>query len=313
MATLSQRHRHHTLRHRLHRRPEVVGWCILTAAGNVSLRNAVGEGFQMAWWSKATERPRTVGRLHEYYSHGASVLAAGLSLRRPSFIALATLLASILAIDGPLLQRASSTHLVERQVASAPVRITVGTQMPFGYTGKEFSGDSSALSTRPLLNPGFADVFRDYSQRVPISAAGVAPDQCHGVCEGEIEAMGIWKTCNSSEEIIVSPGMNMTGVFTNRTLFLVDMFHHTKYPAFFMSEHGQTKIAEDNPSNSRDPPDEVSYSTSPTHPCPLVEFAASATTSAAFILHGAGIQFASPTTPRQEKGCVFHPSKPAAF
>lgn len=115
----------------------------------------------MAWWSKATERPRTVGRLHEYYSHGTSVLAAGLSLRRPSFIALATLLASILAIDGPLLQRASSTRLVERQVASAPVRITVGTQMPFGYTGKEFAGDSSALSTRPLLNPGFADVFRD--------------------------------------------------------------------------------------------------------------------------------------------------------
>lgn len=168
MATLSQRHRHHTLRHRLHRRPEVVGWCILTAVGNASLRYAVGEGFQMAWWSKATERPRTVGRLHEYYSHGTSVLAAGLSLRRPSFIALATLLASIPAIDGPLLQRASSTRLVERQVASAHVRITVGTQMPFGYTGKEFAGDSSALSTRPLLNPGFADVFRDYSQRVPI-------------------------------------------------------------------------------------------------------------------------------------------------
>lgn len=71
--------------------------------------------------------------------------------------------------------------------------------------------------------------------------------------------MGIWKTCNSSEEIIGSPGMNMTGVFTNRTLFLVDMFHHTKYPAFFMLEHGQKKIAEDNPSNSRDPPDEVPY------------------------------------------------------
>lgn len=41
---------------------------ILTAVGNASLRYAVGEGFQMAWWSKATERPRTVGRLHEYYS-----------------------------------------------------------------------------------------------------------------------------------------------------------------------------------------------------------------------------------------------------
>lgn len=233
---------------------------ILTAVGNASLRYAVVEGFQMAWWSKATERPRTVGRLHEYYSHGTSVLAAGLSLRKPSFIALATLLASILVIDGPLLQRASSTRLVERQVTSAPVRITVGTQMPFGYTGKEFAGDSSALSTRPLLNPGFSTVFSDYSQRVPISAAAVAPDQCHGVCEGEIEAMGIWKTCNSSEEIIIEPGgTNLTQAFTNRTLFLVDLSHHTKIPAFFTLERGQTKIAEDSPSNSRIPPDEVPY------------------------------------------------------
>ncbi|KAK1831947.1 hypothetical protein QBC39DRAFT_371333 [Podospora conica] len=232
---------------------------IFTAVGNASLRYAVGEGFQMAWWSKATATPRTVGRLHEYYAHGTSVLAAGLSLRKPSFIALATLLASILAIDGPLLQRASSTRLVERQVPSTPVTITLGTQMPFGYTGKEFAGDSVALSTRPLVNPGFATVFSEYSQRVPISAAAVAPGQCIGVCEGEIEAMGLWKTCTSSEEIIVAPGMNISRAFVNRTLFLVDIFHQTQYSPINTLDRTHTKIAEDSPSNSRDPPEDVPY------------------------------------------------------
>ncbi|KAK5658152.1 hypothetical protein OQA88_2125 [Cercophora sp. LCS_1] len=58
---------------------------------------------------------------------------------------------------------------------------------------------------------------------------------CHGICEGEIEAMGLWKTCNSSQEKIVS---------FNGTVFDVRWEHVTQYEPFFTQDNGQTAINE---------------------------------------------------------------------
>jgi len=164
---------------------------IFTALGNASLRFALAEGFQMAWWSRVTEKPRTISRLHEYYKHGTSALSAGLLLRNHSFIGFASLLVIILAVDGPLLQRASSTVVELREMNAVPVNITLGTQLPYGFTGLVFAGDSAAVASWSLLNENFAFVFDDYNQRRPIPADFALNAGCRGVFEGEIEAMGL--------------------------------------------------------------------------------------------------------------------------
>jgi hypothetical protein len=125
MATLSQRPRHHTLRHRLRCRADVVGW-----------RQHRGR-------ERHAVRPR-------FHPHRSQQCVPSLCRWRG-------------VPDGLVV---SSTHLIERHVPSTPVRITVSTQMPFRCTGKEFTVDSVALSTRPLLNLDFAAVISDYSQRV---------------------------------------------------------------------------------------------------------------------------------------------------
>ncbi|KAK4445146.1 hypothetical protein QBC34DRAFT_473034 [Podospora aff. communis PSN243] len=234
---------------------------IFTALGNASLRFALAEGFQMAWWRRATDKPRTISRLHEYYQHGTSALSAGLSLRHPSFIGVATLLVTILAIDGPILQRASSTALVVRETDAVPVSITLGTQLPYGFTGLVFAGDNAAIASRSLLNQDFASVFDDYNQRRPIPAAPALGSGCRGICEGQIEAMGLWKTCNSSEEAVVTPLMNETAArfaLFNRTLFGVEWQHVTQNPPFFTLEFGHTAI-DKTFNNSRSRPDDEPY------------------------------------------------------
>ncbi|KAK3328258.1 hypothetical protein B0T19DRAFT_442174 [Cercophora scortea] len=221
---------------------------IFTAAGNASLRYALAEGFQVAWWSRATTKSHTLGRLHEYYTYGTSALAAGLSVRSPSFIAVASILTFVMVIDGPLLQRASSTVLVVRDGEVVPVRMTVAPQIPFGFTGMDFAGDHSPLTTRSLLNPGFMSVFNAYSQRQAISAEKVAaPGSCLGICDGEIEAAGLWKECNTTEDKIITPQMNGTEVeaaMFHQQLFGVDWTHATKYPVMNFLNHGYTNVSE---------------------------------------------------------------------
>ncbi|KAK0614391.1 hypothetical protein B0T14DRAFT_570330 [Immersiella caudata] len=229
---------------------------IFTAFGNAALRLALAEGFQMAWWTRVTEKPRTITRLHEYYQHGTSALSAGLSLRHPSFIGVASLLVTILAIDGPLLQRASSTALVVRSANATPVAMTLGKELPYGFTGVVFSHHGRDTASRSLLSEDFTAVFDDYSQRRPILATHTLGSGCRGICEGEIEASGLWKTCNSSEENVVTPLMNETQArraLLNRTLFGVEWKHVTRTPPFITVDVGQTPI------NGARNPDNIPY------------------------------------------------------
>ncbi|KAK0648032.1 hypothetical protein B0T16DRAFT_388352 [Cercophora newfieldiana] len=182
-------------------------------------------------------KPNTIRRLHEYYMYGTSPLAAGLSMRSPSFIAVASILVFVLAIDGPILQRASSTALVVRETSDSnmvPVTLTIASQIPFGFTGTDFAGDYSPIVTRPLLNPDFASVFTAYNQRRPIPG-------------DRIEAAGLWKVCNTTETKIVTPAMGLNETITamtGRHLFGVDWEHHTKYRPHNFLQNGYTNISD---------------------------------------------------------------------
>lgn len=212
---------------------------IFTSVGNAALTYALGEGFRIAWWTRATGKSNTISRLHAYYTHGTSAVSAGLSFKKPSLIALASVLAGIMAIDSPLLQRASSTELVVREDVAIPVSMTLATQLPFGFTGMEFAGDSEAIASRPLLNPSFAQVFRAYSEKEPIRVASALG--CQGVCDGEIEAAGLWKSCDPADEKIFE---NSTQLL-QKQLFTVGWSHETgRYrPTNYLSQ-GYMSVSE---------------------------------------------------------------------
>ncbi|EXJ55845.1 hypothetical protein A1O7_08776 [Cladophialophora yegresii CBS 114405] len=229
---------------------EVEGWsprpsvwlAIFSALANASLRFALSEGVCIAWWRRAS-MPGTLGDLHRSWIAGVSLKAACWSVHRLNLVALASIILAVVAVDGPLLQRASSTKLAQIS-STTSLNMTLAKELPFGYTGMDYVGDNAPKNNRAILTPWFLHQFLAYNQRSPILAS---PDLgCRGICIGEIEGAGLWRNCTESSETFSWPedyGSGGNGS-SSRRIFGVDWELVTKYPAFNFLDYGYTPVAD---------------------------------------------------------------------
>ncbi|MCJ1245167.1 hypothetical protein MMC30_002368 [Trapelia coarctata] len=170
----------------------------ISTATNVLLNFAMSEGCIIAWWSKALEGG-DVNDLHRYWSYGTSLGAAALSGRSFNKVALACLLTSSLAVNGPLLQRAS-TVATKQYTTVIPVSANLSTSpLPAGFSGIYMTQENKIS----MLTPAFANISRDYASRAPIMTRNTG---CSGGCLSSFHAAGFDMNCSS----MVSHHYNLT-------------------------------------------------------------------------------------------------------
>ena len=173
----------------------------ISAATNVLLNYAMSEGCIIAWWLKALEGG-DVNDLHRYWSYGTSVGAAALSGRNFNKVALACLLTSSLAINGPLLQRASTVS-AKQYTNVIPVSANLSTSpLPAGFSGIYMTQDNKIS----MLTPAFANISRNYASRAPILIGSTG---CSGNCVAHFIAAGFDMTCSevpANHYNLTSPG-----------------------------------------------------------------------------------------------------------
>jgi hypothetical protein len=182
---------------------------LLAAAINTALVYAAFEGMQVYWWTRAI-RGCDLATLQRIWLFGTSVWSAALSARYCNLIAIVTVAATLVALDGPLLQRASST-LISQVQNNVTVHATVANHLPFGYSGLHWckaSRSSSIAPSEAFLERNFQQLMMEYNSRRPIDASTASG--CHGICKGTIRAAGFLPQCNE---------------YTERKIFLNNITH----------------------------------------------------------------------------------------
>jgi hypothetical protein len=162
---------------------------ILTTVTNMLLRYAFKQGMAISWWYKAV-RGGTVQDLHKHWSSGDgfwSALGAG---RHFNLASLGSIAATLIVIDQPLIQRASTVVSVPR-IYFTNVTATIAPEIPAGYTGYQSGrGTQEQLMTQPMIA-----AFNDYNTQVPISSGFTG---CTDTCVGYVEAGGLAAQCSTT-------------------------------------------------------------------------------------------------------------------
>ncbi|KAH8811077.1 hypothetical protein F5884DRAFT_781116 [Xylogone sp. PMI_703] len=159
------------------------------AATNMLARFAFNEGAKIAWWYKAI-RGGTVSDLHDHWTHADGFLPALLSGRKFNFVSLGSIAATVIAIDQPLMQRASNVIAIQK---SYPIGITarIAPEIPWGFTSvQEGRGYEQQVMTQPMIM-----AFNDFNSQAPMTS-GISG--CEDTCIGYVEAGGFSTECNTT-------------------------------------------------------------------------------------------------------------------
>lgn len=163
------------------------------AAAGALLIFALSEGVAIYRWRAALSGSQ-VSKTHldQNWRFGTSLWAAVTAGKHTNFVLLATIFVATMAVNGILIQRATTTTL---KTITGPTSISamVAQEFPYGYTS--FSGGRK--SAVDILTPRFVQVAKKYSQNTPITNGFGG---CHGTCYGNISAAGLYPTCTVQEE-----------------------------------------------------------------------------------------------------------------
>jgi len=191
---------------------------IASASANILLHYALAEGDNVAWWRRSLKDGTTINDLHRYWDYGNSLWAASTSGRHFNLVALASIMAALAPINGPLLQRAST--VTTRPVQGATyLSASIAPELPEGYTGI-ITGRGHTVA---LLTSTFTPVIREYTNRVDINMSSTG---CEGVCYSTLKGAGFAVNCSASrvpytldplleDGSINSAAINGTEVFTS--------------------------------------------------------------------------------------------------
>lgn len=163
---------------------------IASAAANILLHFALAEGVNIAWWRRSLKEGTTVNDLHRCWDYGNSLWAASTSGRHFNMVALASIMAALAPINGPLLQRASTvtTQSIQRETA---LKVSIAPELPFGFTGVT----TGRVRSVAMLSSNFTPVMRDYSNRMDINMTNTG---CDGVCYSTLKGAGFAVNCSTS-------------------------------------------------------------------------------------------------------------------
>lgn len=165
---------------------------VLTTVANATLRFALAESVTLLWWRKALNGG-SLKDLHLSWAYGTSFKMALFSRKGLNTIALACIVTSIVAIDGPLLQRSSS--VVTRSVLHNSTITTslFSDEIPRGYPGVYLIRTSNIT----LLTKPFADVVKNYQSRTDMQLDATG---CEGVCNTNVLAPGFDVECTEGTQ-----------------------------------------------------------------------------------------------------------------
>lgn len=163
---------------------------ILTAAANALLLIAFRDGCTIAWWSKML-KGGTVDDCHTYWAYNSGLLQAARSRRFLNRVALSCLATSLIIIDGPLLQRASTvTTRSTSDLVSFSAFISPD-PFPRNFSGFYLTHASGAVN---MLTPNFGQVAKSFTAR---SAMYLNYSQCAGICTGVLVGPGFDISCTA--------------------------------------------------------------------------------------------------------------------
>lgn len=161
---------------------------LLTTITNMLLRYAFKEGVAISWWYKAV-RGGTVQDLHKHWSSGDGFWSALGSGRHFNLASLGCIAATLVVIDQPLIQRASTVVSVPRSYFTN-ITATIAPEIPWGYTGYQSGrGSLQQLMTQPMIA-----AFNDYNTQASITSGFSG---CKDSCKGSVEAGGLAAQCST--------------------------------------------------------------------------------------------------------------------
>jgi hypothetical protein len=188
----------------------------------VCLHIALAEGFNIAWWYRATRADARVADLHTIWLHGTSSFSALKSGKNFNYIALATLFVATVPLNGFILQNAISVNstLVDTKVN---LTYTTTSSLPLGWSGN-LNNDSSG-ATVPLPSLVLSQFVGNSLSGVQSSDFSTGGSGCAAgaICSGLMPSVGFWSECNSSTIPYDLPSDSASNVTVNATLFSSDI------------------------------------------------------------------------------------------
>lgn len=160
---------------------------ILSALANSALRYALAESLALFWWRQALNGA-TLKDLHLSWAYATSFSKSLLSCNKFNTVALACIITTLVAVDGPLLQRSSSVITIST-LRNTTITAQLSTKdIPYGY-----SGVIPVRSFNPTsLTHEFGQIVNAYQSRndIQLNATG-----CQGVCHTRVVAPGFDERC----------------------------------------------------------------------------------------------------------------------
>ncbi|KAI9745789.1 MAG: hypothetical protein M1835_002533 [Candelina submexicana] len=161
---------------------------ITSALSSILVHYALSVGVSNSWWRKAMKEGTTVNDLHRYWEYGNSLWSATLAGKHFNLVALATIMASITPVSGPLIQRASSVVAQELN-RNISMTVNMSPELPFGFTGI-ISGRGRSVA---VLTSNFSSVMRDYNNKASTNMSNTG---CKGTCSAVIQGAGLAMNCS---------------------------------------------------------------------------------------------------------------------
>ena len=161
---------------------------LLMTGANMSLRLAFNQGVKISWWYHAI-RGSSVRKLHNQWASGDGFWSALSSGRHFNLVSLASIATTLVVIDQPLIQRAST---VISASISRPANVTahIAPEIPWGYTGYQ----TGRGSTQMVMSSAMISSWNDYNQNAQMI---INSTDCIDTCTGFVNAAGLAAQCST--------------------------------------------------------------------------------------------------------------------
>ena len=162
---------------------------ISSTVTNIMLNLSFVEGVNVAWWRRAMKENTKIADLHRHWSFGHSFWAAFTAGKQFNLVALASILAAVAPVNGPLLQQASYIHIGDF-LQPSNMGIMIAQSLPYGYTGYLDVQERPASLTAAFIQT--AQAF-DNQSAINVNSTG-----CKGECTATVSAAGFTVNCSTS-------------------------------------------------------------------------------------------------------------------
>jgi len=175
---------------------------IASAVFKLALGSAMAQGAIIFWWNRAV-KGSTMKDLQRVFEQSQDLKGAFFAGKHVTLVAIATVVCTLCAAAGPLLQRASSV-VVATTTSSVNITGHVASELPQDYSAFITPGSNNAIGGATLA---FASVLKDYEQNLPITSDLTG---CKGNCSAIINAAGMTPVCGAP--IVTDWGINRTNI-----------------------------------------------------------------------------------------------------